>query len=104
MGTSKEILLQNLREQFALKEHLCKVIQDQISMIDPAEFSDAKKLLQTTNKTLEDHFSTLSKLLDTWEDGETFFQKTNGAYVAPPIAKEMKVKISQRFLLDTWRI
>ena len=64
MKGNQDVLEQQLREQIALEEHLCKAIQEQVEEIRGAEFADARTLLQKTCEALELHFTPLNKLLD----------------------------------------
>ena len=67
MSKDNEILMQHLREQIALEEHLCKRIQEQITLIQESDYSDAKELLLKTYKALELHFTPLNEALDVLE-------------------------------------
>lgn len=67
MENNIEILKQCLSEQIALEEHLCRIIEEQISEIDETDFEDAKNLLKKTSQVLENHFLPLNTLLDKFE-------------------------------------
>lgn len=72
MSKLNEILKQYLAEQIGLEEHLCKVIEEQISEISETDFSEtdfgyAKNLLVSTREVLEKHFIPLNELLDKLE-------------------------------------
>lgn len=95
MENYQDILLQHLREQIALEEHLCKVIQDHVSLVDGVEFADAKHLLESANKTLEHHFIALNQLLDNHEHGGVGYQSTNGAHVNSSATEATRIRISQ---------
>lgn len=69
MDNHSEVLKQQLSEQIALEEHLCKIIEEQLSEIDEVEFADARVLLSNTCKVLERHFTPLNRLLDKLDEG-----------------------------------
>ena len=67
MKNSYKILQQQIREQIALEEHLCRIIDGQIEDIGEVEYVDyidAKNLLKNTRQVLEKHFTPLNELLD----------------------------------------
>jgi len=108
-----EFLTQYLREQIGLEEHLCKVIEQQISDIEDDEFGDARELLNTTRRVLEEQFEPLNALLDSLEDNahedKTTMVEENGkgtkisTYGSPPqtTQEERKGRIS-RILQDDY--
>lgn len=67
MEDHREFFKQQLSEQLALEEQLCKIIADQLSEIDGTEFLDAKNLLIKTNQVLERQFTALNSQLDKLE-------------------------------------
>jgi hypothetical protein len=101
-----QILIQQLREQIALEEHLCKIIEQQISEITEPNFSDAKNLLQKAFKTLEAQFSPLNALLDKFEFGNTSDDLetalTNGIDLKNLLDPEQKNSLISRILRDDY--
>ena len=67
MGINAEILERQLAEQVSLEEQLYGLLQEQITSIHQKEFIDAKIALMNTAETLEQHFTALNALLDTFE-------------------------------------
>lgn len=67
MSKLNDILKQYLAEQIGLEEHLCRVIEEQISEFSETDFGDAKDLLVSTREVLENHFIPLNELLDKLE-------------------------------------
>jgi len=67
MENVDDFLKQHLREQIGMEEHLCSIIENQISEIDETDFSDAKSLLINTKEVLEKQFDPLNKMLDKLE-------------------------------------
>lgn len=67
MRTFEEPLTQHICEQIALEEHLCKLIEQQISELNETDFNDAKDLLIQTKQILNGHFLPLNEKLDDLE-------------------------------------
>lgn len=78
MKEKNQILMQYLREQIALEEQLCSVIQDQIAKINEISFRDAKEVLEAASQLLELQFMPLNDALDTYEEGDLPPSEMNG--------------------------
>jgi len=106
MSNLDYLLKQYLREQIGLEEHLCRVIEQQISEVDETDFADAKNLLIKTREVLEHHFVPLNEMLDHLErDAVSAREKvvaSNGAGLKNPGNQDKKnVRIS-RMLRDDY--
>jgi|688.fasta_scaffold111140_3 hypothetical protein len=84
MKKENEILLQHLREQIALEEHVCKTIRDQVDIINEISFKDAREVLQATSQLLELHFTPLNRVLDVYEESKKLSTTINGKYKTNP--------------------
>lgn len=94
MKKENQILAQYLREQIALEEHLCKVIQDQIATINEASFQDAKEVLEAASQLLELQFMPLNTALDAYEHSAEYKTDMNGNYHPPshePSPRRMQI-------------
>lgn len=67
MENTDDILARRLSEQLALEEQVCRTLEDLISDIDEASYSDAKALLTKTTEVLQGHFTLLNELLGKFE-------------------------------------
>jgi hypothetical protein len=67
MEIHDSVLIKHISEQVALEEHLCALIDKQISEIDHELFPDAIDLLVSAQKVLLNNFAALNKLLDQLE-------------------------------------
>ena len=103
---NSETLRKNLREQIALEEHLFHVIKLQVSEINGDDYADARTLLESTEKVLEDNFTPLNLLLDSLEvDAVTNrgnSKTTDGVFDKEASQRlQEKIKVS-RILRDTY--
>ena len=106
MKNPSELLKLYLSEQIALEEHLCSVIETQLSDISELDFADAKKLLQKTQTALERHYAPLNELLDKLDSdalkARTKVVASNGEAMKSPLNfKEQRIKTS-RMLRDDY--
>lgn len=101
MAIQDDILTQQLSEQIALEEHLCALLREQITEMDPIDFADARELLRTTSEVLERHFTPLNQLLDTLEDAAEGESATNETSAAAANREQQNIRIS-RMLRDDY--
>jgi len=93
------VLIQCLGEQISLEEHLCSVIEKQISEIDEESYGDAKAVLVKAKGVLENHFVTLNASMDTLEQDAAEARKLlvdgNGEGSSDPFPKAItRIRIS----------
>jgi hypothetical protein len=99
-------VMQYLYEQIALEEHLCRVIEQQISEVDEKKFGDAKALLVKTKQVLERHYAPLNKMLDQLEKDaatdRTKLASGNGAGALKLTDEQQRNKYLSRILRDDY--
>ena len=99
-----DILMQSLREQLALEEHLNRVIKEQVLAIsDSSDFTDAKQLLEATGRILEDHFHPLNGMLTEIEkSSKNEGHNCNGDYSLYDSIPDAKQALISRILRDDY--
>lgn len=100
MNNFDEHLIQFMREQIALEEHLGRIIEEQIAEIHETDFSDAKNLLINIRDNLERHFEPLNELLDKLEQ-EALEAKSKATLVGKASLNGLAPGTAQR---KTWRV
>ncbi len=106
MENPEHVIKQQLREQLALEEHLCRTMEEQIAGIDERYFADAKKLLRQTISVLTTHFASLNGQLDQLEqrslNERNQMVAMNGAVPKNSLGREQQKGQLYRVLRDAY--
>jgi len=97
-----EILKQQISEQIALEEHLCKVLEEQLIEFDDDIFSEAKNTLEKAVEVLEKNYSSLNETLDKLEENSSNPYAGNGVSLYHFSNHNSKNRIISKMLRDDY--
>lgn len=103
MEDHNEILIQHLREQIALEEHACKIMEEQIKDLDEFQYSETKQILIKTIGILDHNFLRLNAVLSKLEEHvESKFTGTNGYSLQASSEQNQKNRRISKMLRDDY--